>query len=92
MIPKTGTRADSCFWLSLDLVVGVQLLNVLGVRHFNSFDLAWGLELLATTQLFDDAGLIEFTFEFLNRALDILAFLYGYDDHCITPPFTISNG
>ena len=67
----------------------MQLLYVLGVSHLHSFDLAWCLELLATTQFFDDAGLIEFTFEFLNRTLDILAFLYRYDDNCITPPFTI---
>jgi len=73
----------------LDLVVDVQLLYVLGVSHLYSFDLARSLELLATTQFFDDTGLIEFTFELLNRTLDILAFLYWYDDHCITPPFTI---
>ena len=68
----------------------MQLLNVLGVSHLDTFDLAGSLKLLATTQLFDDTGLIEFTFELLDCALDILAFFYGYDDHCITPPFAIA--
>ena len=48
--------------------------------HLNAFQLTRFVELLTTTELFDDTRLIEFAFEFLNRALDVLTFLH-------TPPF-----
>ena len=93
VVLKKGTHVEFLLTERLDLVVNVQLLYVLSVSHLHTFDLARSLELLATTQLFDDARLIEFTFEFLNRSLDVLAFLYRYDDHCNTPPFSRSpNG
>ena len=43
--------------------------------HFDSLQLTRFVELLTTTELFYDTRLIEFAFEFLNRALDVLTFL-----------------
>ena len=42
--------------------------------HFDSLQLTRFVELLTTTELFYDTRLIEFAFEFLNRALDVLTF------------------
>ncbi len=51
--------------------------------HLNSFQLTRFVELLTTTELFYDTRLIEFAFEFLNCALDVLTFFYRNDNHCI---------
>ena len=53
------------------------------MRHLNSFQLTRFVELLTTTELFNDTRLIEFAFEFLNRALDVLTFFNRNDNHCI---------
>ena len=51
--------------------------------HFDSLQLTRFVELLTTTKLFYDTRLIEFAFEFLNRALDVLTFFNRNDNHCI---------
>ena len=56
-------------------------LLILGVSHFLAFNLCRLVELLTAAQLFDDTGLVEFAFEFLNRALDVLTFFYWNYDH-----------
>ncbi len=61
----------------------MHLLNVNGVLHLNTLQLAGFVKLLTTTELLDDASLVEFAFELLNGAFDILAFFYRYYDHCI---------
>ena len=53
------------------------------MRHLDSLQLTRFVELLTTTKLFYDTRLIEFAFEFLNRALDVLTFFYRNDNHCI---------
>ena len=53
------------------------------MRHLNSFQLTRFVELLTTTKLFYDTRLIEFAFEFLNRALDVLTFFNRNDNHCL---------
>ena len=63
--------------------MGMHLLNVNGMLHLNTFQLAGFIELLTFTKLFDDACFVEFAFKFLNRALDVLTFFYWYYDHCI---------
>ena len=74
----------------LHIIVCVKRLYILRMRHFHTLYL-WGLvELLTPTQLFDDTSLVEFAFEFLNRALNVLAFFYGYYDHCIHLLFSYS--
>ena len=45
------------------------------------------LEGLAATQFLYHAGALVFTFELLEGALDVLAFLYLYDDHCLVLGF-----
>ena len=70
-------------------LVCTELLYVNGVLHLQALQDRRLVELLTTTQLFYNAGLIEFAFEFLDSALDIFAFLNRYDDHCMTPPFAI---
>ena len=67
----------------LHIVVGMQLLNIFRMLHFDAFDFARFVELLTTTELFDNAGFVEFAFEFFNRALDVLTFFNWYYDHCI---------
>jgi len=49
------------------------------MRHLNSFQLTRFVELLTATELFYDTRLIEFAFEFLNRALH-------------TPPSVVLSG
>ena len=78
-----------CVILELHIVVRMQLLHIDCVHHFLTSYGAGLVELLATTKLFDDTGLVEFAFEFLNGAFDILAFFYGYYDHCMTPPLAL---
>ncbi len=67
----------------LHIVMGMQLLHIDSMLHLNSFELRRLVELLTRTELFDDTGLVEFAFKLLNGAFDILAFFYGYYDHCI---------
>lgn len=67
----------------LHIIMGMQLLHIDCVLHLNSFELRRLVELLTGTELFNDTGLVEFAFKLLNGAFDILAFFYGYYDHCI---------
>ena len=67
----------------LHIVVSVQRLHILRMRHLDSLQLTRFVELLTTTELFNDTRLIEFAFEFLNRALDVLTFFNRNDNHCI---------
>ncbi len=48
--------------------------------HLNSLQLTRFVELLTATELFYDTRLIEFAFEFLNRALDVLSFRVRQED------------
>ena len=68
----------------------VERLYVFSMRHFHTLYLRRLVELLTTTQLLDDACLVEFAFEFLNRALNVLAFFHRYYDHCIHLLFSCS--
>jgi len=65
----------------LHIVVSMHLLNVNSVLHLNTLQLTGFVELLTTTKFLNDTRLVEFAFEFLNRALDVLAFFYWYYDH-----------
>ena len=67
----------------LHIVVSVQRLHILRMCHLNSLQLTRFVELLTATELFYDTRLIEFAFEFLNRALDVLTFFNRNDNHCI---------
>ena len=67
----------------LHIVVSVQRLHILRMRHLDSLQLTRFVELLTTTELFYDTRLIEFAFEFLNRALDVITFFNRNDNHCI---------
>ena len=59
----------------------MHLLNVDSMLHLRAFDLAGFVKLLTAAELFYHAGLIELTFEFLNRTLDVLSIFYGNYDH-----------
>ncbi len=61
----------------------MQRLHVFSVRHLDSLQLTRFVELLTTTELFYDTRLIEFAFEFLNRALDVLTFFNRNDNPII---------
>ena len=74
----------------LHIIVCVERLNILSVSHLHTLYLRRLVELLTTTQLLDDAGLVKFTFELLNRALNVLAFLYRYYNHRIHLLFSYS--
>ena len=69
--------------IELHIVVSVQRLHILRMCHLDSLQLTRFVELLTTTELFYDTRLIEFAFEFLNRALDVLTFFNRNDNHCI---------
>ena len=73
----------------LHIIMGMHLLHINSVLHLNTLKLRGLIELLTSAELLNDTGLIEFTFEFLNGAFDILAFFYGYYDHCMTPPLAL---
>ena len=72
-------------WAALELfiIISVQRLHILGVRHFDALEFAGLVELLTTTQFFHHTGLIEFAFEFLDRTFDVLAFFNRNNNHCI---------
>lgn len=75
------------FSAKLHVIMCVQRLYVDCMLHLQALYLAGGIELLTTTKLLDNAGLVEFTFEFLDSALNVLAFLNRDNDHSVTPPF-----
>ena len=69
--------------MSLLIVVSVQRLHILRMCHLDTLQLARLVKLLTAAEFFHHTGLIEFAFEFLNRALDVLTFFYRNDNHCI---------
>ena len=60
-----------------------QLLDVDSVLFCETLQHRGLIELLTTTEFLHDASLLEFTLEFLQGALDVLAFLYGYYNHVL---------
>ena len=58
-----------------------KLLNVNGLDHLLAVGHRVLLESLTAAEFFNDAGSFEFTFEFLERFLDVFAFFYWYDNH-----------
>ena len=66
---------------TLLLVLELEVLDVDGFHPGRSLLHRRLLEILAGTHLTDSAGLLELSLEFLQSALDVLAFLYGNYDH-----------
>ncbi len=58
-----------------------ELLYIDSLHHLLAVGDRRLLESLAGTQFFDDTGLLGFTFEFLKGAFDVVAFLYGNNNH-----------
>ena len=83
VIKKTASAVFFIAEGQLPIVVSMQRLHILRMCHLNSLQLTRFVELLTTTELFYDTRLIEFAFEFLNRALDVLTFFNRDDNHCI---------
>ena len=84
-------RIRSCKWR---LLLGLtKLLYVDGLNHLLAVRDRRLLKCLTAAKLADDACLFKFALEFLKRFLDVLAFLYLYDNHvlilifCFIPVF-----
>ena len=60
-----------------------ELLNVNGLHHLFAVAYRRLLKGLTAAELLDDAGLLEFTFEFLEGSFDVLAFFDLYDNLCL---------
>ena len=75
------TAESAVFYLLI--IVGMQLLYIDCVLHFDSFQLGRFVELLTAAKLLDNARLVKFAFEFLNGFLNVLAFTNRNYDHCI---------
>ena len=58
-----------------------KLLYVNGVFHLQALLDRWLVKLLTSTELFYDTCLLKLSLELLERALDVLAVLYWYNNH-----------
>jgi len=65
----------------LNLLGGVEMLNVDSLHHLLAVGDARLLKLLTCAQLLDDASALRFSLKFLQGALDVLAFFYWNDNH-----------
>ena len=70
--------ADKSGFLLLSLT---KLLNVNGLHHLLAVDNRRLLESLTAAELFNDACFLKFALEFLQCALNVLAFFNLYDNH-----------
>ena len=59
-----------------------QLLYVDGMFHLQALQNRRFVKLLTTTQLFHNTSLFELSLELLEGLFDVLAFFYGYNNHC----------
>lgn len=62
-------------------LVSAELGHVDGVLHLDALGDGRLLVLLATSHLFDDTSLLCFSLELLENPLNVLTFLYRYDNH-----------
>ena len=74
--------ADFTFFCFL-ILYAAQLLDVDCVLFSEALQHGGLVELLTTTEFLNDASLLVLTLEFLQRALDVLAFLNRYYDHVV---------
>lgn len=58
-----------------------KLLYIDSLHHFLAVGYRRLFKSLTATQFFNNAGALVFSFEFLEGFLNILAFLYLYNDH-----------
>lgn len=64
-----------------DVALALQLLHVNRLQHFLAALHRRLGKLLTAAQLTHDASLLKFTLQLFQRALNVLAFFYGYNDH-----------
>lgn len=57
------------------------MLHVDSLHHLLAVGHRRLLEGLASAKLLDDTGFLIFTFEFLQRAFDVITIFYGYNNH-----------
>ena len=69
------------YLLRLLLVLKTEVLNIDSLHLGHPALHRRLLEILAGPQLANGAGLLELPLEFLQRAIDVLAFLYWYNYH-----------
>ena len=66
------------------LLVGAERLYVNSLHHLLAVGHRGLLEGLARAEFAYDAGLFKFAFEFLESLLDVLTFIYMYDEHVVS--------
>jgi len=54
------------------------------VLHLQALEYRRFVELLACTEFLDDTGLFKLSLKLLEGLLDVLAFLYCYDNHVLS--------
>ena len=65
------------------LLVGAKLLYVDSVLHLEALQNRGLVELLTSAELLDNTSLFELSLELFEGLLDVLAFFYWYNNHCL---------